>query len=227
MTVSRESPRLIMFPGLGADARLFQAQRGAFPELIVPDWLPARPGETLAEYGRRMAGTFEVRRPFFLCGVSFGGMVALEVARHSVPNALMLISSARSAAAIPRILRWYEALSRVLPNRIASATTVFAPLVIGKFGTLEEPQRALLLSMLHDTPMEFIRWGARAIVEWPGCASAACPIFHMHGEADRIIPVKGVRPDSIIPGAGHLVNVTHADAVNRRIAEFIARAATE
>ena len=31
--------RLVLIPGLGADERLFDAQRKAFPELHVPAWI--------------------------------------------------------------------------------------------------------------------------------------------------------------------------------------------
>lgn len=48
------------------------------------------------------------------------------------------------------------------------------------------------------------------------------PIYHVHGDRDRLIPVHRVAPDRVIAGAGHLLNLTHADAVN----EFIARAAS-
>ena len=33
------TPRLVLFPGLAADARLFEPQRRAFPQLEVPPWL--------------------------------------------------------------------------------------------------------------------------------------------------------------------------------------------
>lgn len=40
------------------------------------------------------------------------------------------------------------------------------------------------------------------------------PIYHVHGDRDRLIPVRRVKPDRVIAAAGHLLNVTHADAVN-------------
>lgn len=48
------------------------------------------------------------------------------------------------------------------------------------------------------------------------------PIHHVHGDRDRLIPVHRVRPDRVIAGAGHLLNITHPEAVN----DFIARAAS-
>src|SRR5213076_2537842 len=88
-----EAPRLVLFPGLGADGRLFEPQREAFPHLKVPQWLEPRLRESLSEYGRRMAeGVVEEPGvPVYLGGASFGGAVALEVARHVRPRAVFLI----------------------------------------------------------------------------------------------------------------------------------------
>jgi hypothetical protein len=47
--------RLILLPGLGADARLFAPQAAAFKQLEVPEWLVPRRGESLEDFGRRMA----------------------------------------------------------------------------------------------------------------------------------------------------------------------------
>ena len=80
-----ESPRLVLLPGMGADERMFEEQRAAFPGLIVPPWLPARKRESLRDYAARMAETIRVERPFYLGGVSMGGMVALEMARYLKP----------------------------------------------------------------------------------------------------------------------------------------------
>ena len=40
------------------------------------------------------------------------------------------------------------------------------------------------------------------------------PICHIHGDRDRLIPLHRVRPDHVVPGAGHLLNLTHGEAVN-------------
>jgi pimeloyl-ACP methyl ester carboxylesterase len=42
-------------------------------------------------------------------------------------------------------------------------------------------------------------------------------VHHIHGEIDRIIPLKGVRPDEVVPQGGHLINLTHTGQVNRFI----------
>ena len=39
------------------------------------------------------------------------------------------------------------------------------------------------------------------------------PLLQIHGEKDRLIPIKNVQPDVVIPGGGHLFLLTHFDAV--------------
>ena len=73
--------------------------------------------------------------------------------------------------------------------------------------------------MVAATPIGFIRWASRAVFSWDGVDDLPMPVFHVHGERDRIIPARRVRADRIITGAGHLLNVTHADAVNQFIVD--------
>lgn len=80
----------------------------------------------------------------------------------------------------------------------------------------------LFAQMLAATPAEFIRWASNAVFSWRGVAELPMPIYHVHGDRDRLIPVHRVKPDCVIAGAGHLLNLTHANAVN----DFIARVAS-
>jgi len=70
--------RLVLLPGAGASGALFEPLRRSFERLVVPPWLTPLRRESLEDYGRRMAATIPCEEPFYLGGVSFGGMVALE-----------------------------------------------------------------------------------------------------------------------------------------------------
>jgi len=74
--------------------------------------------------------------------------------------------------------------------------------------------------MLASTPIEFIRWASTAIFSWEGVEDLPILIHHIHGDRDRLIPIRRVHPDRVIAGAGHLLNVTHAVAVNDFIADI-------
>jgi pimeloyl-ACP methyl ester carboxylesterase len=87
------------------------------------------------------------------------------------------------------------------------------------FGDLTREQAEILRAMIRDTPLEFLRWGGRALSRWTGPRDLPMPVYHIHGERDRIIPHRLVRPDVTVMGGGHLINVTHADEVNRYLKE--------
>jgi pimeloyl-ACP methyl ester carboxylesterase len=73
--------------------------------------------------------------------------------------------------------------------------------------------------MARELPIPFIRWAARAIMEWPGCPNPGAPVIHIHGDRDWVIPMKRVRADRIIRGGMHVLNMSHPSEVNAFIAE--------
>ena len=214
-----KATRLVLLPGLGADERLFDPQRAAFPGLEVPRWLPNAPGESLPDYARRMAATIVPSEHFYLGGASFGGMVALEMARLLRPAAVFLIASCRSGGAIAPHLRYFVKFASILPERVFDVGKGATPLFISKFGSLTPTQRQFFEEMLVSTQPAFVRWGIAAITEWEGVGKLPMPVHHIHGSDDELIPLASVQPDRVIPGGGHLLNVTHAEEVNAFIAE--------
>ena len=216
-------PRLILLPGLGADETLFDPQRAAFPLLEVPAWLPHESGESLPNYARRMAATITPSERYCLGGASFGGMVACEMVQHLTPppRALLLIASGRSGDCIAPHLRYFVKFATFLPERSFNAGQGLTPLFMQKFGRLTPEQRAWFGAMLAAVEAPFIRWGIAAITDWTGCDLGSLPVHHIHGNDDELIPCTRVKPDVVIAGGGHLINVTHAEEVNAFIAKHL------
>jgi len=213
--------QLVLFPGLGADGRLFEPQRAEFPRLEVPPWIDPLTDETLPDYAARLAGNVEVKRPLVLGGVSLGGMIACEVSVHLKPDALVLVASCRSPEAIPFFYRALQPLIGLVPRGVARIVKPFSPLIVHKFGKLSREQTTLFVQMVREADAEFIHWAANALLKWQPSPLPDVPVFHIHGSRDQIIPAGKVQADELVPGGGHLINVTHADAVNA----FIRRAA--
>jgi len=202
---------LYVLSGIGGDARLFDAQR-AVRDIRPIAWIgPAHSRETLAGYAARLAREVSIDAPFDLGGASFGGMVALEMARHLAPANVFLFSSCTSPRGVAPGLRWLPVIE---PPRFAM------PLIARWFGATDDAHVRLFSEMLDATPIAFVRWAKRAVISWNGIRDLPMPIHHIHGDRDRIIPLHRVKPDCVIAGAGHLLNLTHANEVN----DFIARA---
>src|SRR5687768_18583486 len=92
------------------------------------------------------------------------------------------------------------------------------------FGDLNPEQHATMVMMMREADPAFIQWGGCALTRWGGAGEQRAPIHHIHGGDDRIMPCRLARPDVIIPGAGHLLTVTHAADVNQFLAERMATA---
>ena len=221
MVLSRE--RVILFAGIGFSAELYRPQRGALAGLEVPGWISPEGGETLAAYGKRMAGTIRVGEgPVYLGGVSFGGAVALEVARHVPTAGVFLIASARSYRGIPWYLRAMERGSRVLNDGLCDVLLSTAPWALPQIEALSVEEERWFLPVFRSTRTPFLRWALAAMTGWEFDSGAAgFPIHQIHGDQDQLVPLR-ILPEGdveeVVPRGRHLINVTHARRVNRFIA---------
>jgi len=208
------SSRLVLLPGLGGDERLFEPQRDAFPDLEVPAWIEPLRGETLAAYAARMAQGVGAGGPLYLGGVSFGGIVALEMARHLKPRAVFLIASCASRSGIPAWARVLGPFVRLLPRRALHLPQAAAPWILRRFGQLSPAQQDLFFSLMLRAPADFLRWGILATLGWSPAGLPDVPVHQIHGSDDTLLPVRLAEPQHVVAGAGHLVNFTHAGQVN-------------
>jgi pimeloyl-ACP methyl ester carboxylesterase len=210
---------LVFIPGLGADPRLFSHQKKAFKNCLCPSWLAPEEQETLTNYARRWAKHLKLKPGCCLAGVSFGGMVALEMSRWVKPRAVILIGSCRSPASIPLSLR----IAGRLPTWpwLSKRLCRIFPVTSGYFlGAKTNVQRDLLIGMFLETPNRFAKWTVQAIQGWKGFQADGTRVYHIHGEKDHLIPLRRVRPDEIIRGGGHLINLTYPQEVNRFIRKW-------
>jgi pimeloyl-ACP methyl ester carboxylesterase len=209
--------KLALFPGLGADARMFHPQRDLGCAVEFPPLPGPRRSESLARYAARIELP---PPPLIVGGVSMGGMVALELARARRGVSCLLISSSRNPRMVPPLLRQMSWILRLAPN-LGAARPPRWRVFTNRLGALSDSDRDLLADALHSHPLDRLRELARMVVEWRGVEDPGVPTFHIHGERDLIIPIRFVRADAVIAGAGHAANMTHAEEVNRHIRRFV------
>jgi pimeloyl-ACP methyl ester carboxylesterase len=198
---------------------------------LVPPWPPPSPSDTLTRYAARFAGSLVeagvVRRPFVLGGNSFGGMVAWEMARLLKPDALVLLGSASSTTTVRAPLRPFLPLARLLGPRTARLLIAGAPLVAPLFGVRGAADRALFVEMLRSTPPAFFAFALKAIAGWTPSSPAELSdvsVLRLHGSDDHIIG-PDLHGGELVAGAGHVLTLTHGDAVNAFLARVLASVA--
>jgi pimeloyl-ACP methyl ester carboxylesterase len=206
---------LILLPGMMADNRLLAAQQSAFSNVIVPSWPEHHSSDTIVSFAERMAGTLRPIGPCVVGGVSFGGIVALELARHLDSSGCILISSIRSPREMPfrlRILRPMGFLPQPAFNALAFAAA-------GLFRSSMRRGAKRRSNQMLASP--FFSWATRATLRWRGCEPGV-PIAQIHGDSDLTFPVGLTRPDQVVDDAGHMLVATHSEIVNEFIHQFVA-----
>jgi pimeloyl-ACP methyl ester carboxylesterase len=210
--------QLILMPGLGADHRLLEPQRKAFPQLVIPPWIPPRKNESLPDYAARMAATITPSSdvPLVIGGVSFGGMVAYEMARHIHADAVVLIASCRKRASFSPVYLAGRPLVPWLPYWLWSIAKwdVISGVVVRLRLGVAASQRDLAIRMFKDADSRFMHWVLSAILNWDPKPLPGVRVLQIHGGRDSLILARRVEADRIIPDGGHMINLTHADQVN-------------
>jgi len=206
-------PVCYLIPGLGADERVFSGLQ-LVGTVRVLAWLsPESAAEPLAHYAARLAEAVPVGEKCWLVGVSFGGVLAQEVARLRPLARVVLISSLASPAELPltlrlaRATRLYQLFSPSLLKAMPQVAQWF-------FGARNGAEYKLLHQIIQDTDSVFTQWAIRQLLQWPGVTASQAPI-RLHGTRDRLLPARGVTVGHRLTHGGHFMIVSHAAEISR------------
>ena len=205
--------------GLGADERVFQKLKLQGYQPIHLRWVEPERQESIASYAKRLTEQIKSDRPI-LIGLSFGGIIAVEIAKQLNTKKVILISSTKNQQEIPfyfKIFRWLP-IHRLLPAKIL---LWFGQLLASWFFSLETvDERKLFRAILLDTDAKFMKWAIHQIISWK---NELIPdnIYHVHGESDRIFPYKFIHEDFSIAKGGHFMIMNRAEHISQLIQKIV------
>ena len=113
-------------------------------------------------YAQRMAACIAKREPFILVGLSFGGMMAVEMNSFVHPVKTIIISSTTNNFQLPWFVKTirYMPLYKIMPSRWLRKTN---PLFYYLFGIKTKEEKMLLHAILRDTNPLILKWSIDAI----------------------------------------------------------------
>ncbi|MEM6265256.1 MAG: alpha/beta hydrolase [Bacteroidota bacterium] len=213
--------KLYLVSGLGADQRVFEHLRipGVTTHLI--EWLPPHKHEPLPSYAARLLAQVEETGPIHLLGVSFGGIVAQEMARIRTCNTLIIISSVKSRTEYRVLLKLgrFLRIDKIVPGAVQKwIASIIGPFF---FGLSNAKEKKMLRSIIQETDLQFLAWAIDNIMNWEG--NYQQEIYHIHGTADRIFPVGKIDRYEPIENGGHLMIFNRAEEVNRLVGAALGR----
>ncbi len=207
-----------LLSGLGCDKRAYS--RLVFPEGIEAvhlDWLSPEKRESLDHYVDRMIALIDTSLPFYLIGLSFGGMIACMMAEKVHPLKTIIISSIGCREELPVMMKFIgrSGLYKLMPSRPLKKTN---PVMNRMFGAKDEESIRLLESILIDTDQRFTKWAIGSFVQWKH-KQCKCKPIRIHGMQDRILPPRNFTPHYSVATSGHFVVFDAAEEVSGFLAK--------
>jgi pimeloyl-ACP methyl ester carboxylesterase len=210
--------KVYFIPGLGADSRSFGFLDLSFCSAEFVRWVKPNPGEKLTSYAERLFLNIQDEEATIV-GVSFGGMLATEIAKHHPRTKVIIIASSKTFREIPPYLRFWKHLPvyKLHSERFKKHSGRFVVNVLGARGP---EQKKVQLEILKDSDPAFIRWAIDAILTW---SNTVIPgnIIHIHGTADRLLPYRYVKADHAVEGGEHVMIMDRAEEISGLLKELI------
>ena len=211
--------KVYFISGLGADRRAFykiKLPRGY--QSVYLDWITPLANEGFDDYAKRFSQSIIRDEEFILVGLSFGGMLASELAKIVSPKKLIIISSLSSYKELP----WYFKLAGKLGiHRIISPSVYKRATIMNRFiGAGNKEMKSIVYNYVHNIDPAFIRWSLNVIVHWSHTERLA-DLVHIHGSNDHLLPYRYVKADYLIKNGGHLMVMNKADEVNSILQEVL------
>ena len=210
---------IYLMPGMGANPKIFEF-------LDLPNqfqvkflsWIPQRNNETLDHYSKRMSERVKHKNPV-LIGVSFGGVLVQEMAKHIDCKKIIIISSVKSNRELPKRMKLAKLTNahKLLPTKWITNIETFAAFVFGKGMQLriENYQR-----YLSERDPEYLNWAIDRLVNWNRCIPIP-GIIHIHGAQDSVFPLKNIQDPFIKILGDHAIILTKSDWFNKNLPKII------
>ena len=210
--------------GLGADERIFCKLKVPGSSFHYIKWVQPQDGESIVNYAGRLGKQIEHDNPILL-GVSFGGMMAIEVAKLLHIQKVILISSVKSYAELPawmKICGRYR-FDRMLPSRPLHSIRplkVLRPIQNYFLGTESAEEKAIANHFRDNVDPAYLRWSINQVLNWKNEWQPETT-YHLHGEKDHIFPLKHVKPTHVVPDAGHFMVMNKCSEISEILKNII------
>lgn len=211
--------KIYFFSGLGADSTVFQFLDLNYCEPVFVSWIKPLPKETLSAYALRLKDQHEIPNDAIICGLSFGGMLATEIAKNFSGVKAIIISSAKTKYELPGFYRMgkYFSMHKFAP---AQLQRWFMLNIKDLFGLKTPCYIKVYEELIANADIDFNKWAVTALVNWDNTHFTK-NIIHIHGNADKILPYKFVKCDHTIKQGGHLMIMEQASLISDLLQHLI------
>lgn len=207
-------------PGLAASSAIFeriQLPEAVF-ETVLLEWEIPLKKESLSEYAHRMTKKITHSNPV-LIGVSFGGILVQEMAKHIQASKIIIISSVKCNQEFPmhfKIAKTTKAY-KLLPTSLLLNIENLAKF---SFGNTINQRIKLYEKFLSVRDIHYLDWAIEQVILWERTLIDE-NVIHIHGDADEVFPVKNIQNYIPVKGGTHIMILTKYKWLNENLPQVI------
>ncbi|MDN3665723.1 alpha/beta hydrolase [Algibacter miyuki] len=206
--MSQELIHVYLMPGMAASPLIFENIKlpEAHFQIHLLEWMIPIDNESLRDYALRMCQHIK-HENIVLLGVSFGGVLVQEMAKHITPRKLIIVSSVKSMFELPKRMVIAKATKayKLVPTQLAANIDVFEKYAVGE---VVKKRIELYQKYLSVNDSRYLSWAIEQMLCW-NQTEVPKGIIHIHGDADGVFPIKNIK-DCIV-----LKNGTHIAVINK------------
>ncbi|MBC7861417.1 MAG: hypothetical protein IAF38_00500 [Bacteroidia bacterium] len=195
--------KIYCIPGQGVDHTLFSRLELPGFEMRAVKWVEPEKNETMLSYAKKLSAQIDTSQPFYLMGVSLGGMLCVELSEILNPIKTIIISSAKNRNELPLSIKFmkYFPIHKLQGNNFSIWMGIHNRWLFG----VSKKDLPLFEKMLLNPPKNFYRYTSHFIINWKRTETLSEKIIHIHGDSDLVIPLKKRMNALLIEGGEHFM----------------------
>lgn len=208
-------------PGLAASSAIFEHLELPKEKYQIHylEWLiPDTKEETLDNYVKRLCKKVSEDN-FVLIGVSFGGIIVQEMSKYIKPKQVIIISSVKHENELPKRLQYIRNTKayKLAPISVLTNIEHFAKYAFGDFTKKRVELYRKYLSVRNKT---YLTWAIYNVLHWKQTLDYS-NVIHIHGNEDRVFPIKNIKNAVIVEKGTHIMILNKAKKINIILQEVI------
>ena len=207
-------------PGMAASPAIFDRihlNENRF-QLHRLQWFLPHKGMSLQAYALAMCKKIEHPSPVLL-GVSFGGMLVQEMAKHLQVNKVIAVSCVKTKYELPKRMLFakYTKVHKLLPTGLVNNVELLAKYAFGETVT---KRLDLYEQYLGVRDKQYIDWAIDNIVNWNQTRPPQ-NLIHIHGEKDAVFPITNIKDCITVKNGTHTMIIHRAKWFNEHLPKII------
>ena len=216
---------LYLIPGFLTDRTIYKdfLLDNRFDCKVIEFIEPVDKDEPIEEYAKRLSEEIDTSEPFSILGTSFGGILAIEIAKFVNPQSIILISSVKNRKELNPLMRLRNStfLLDYIPSKVIKKTIETGYEIGSKIASnLKEIDNEEINKMIHAIDGKLEKWIIKKINTWHG-QNTVENYLHLHGDKDNVFPFKNIKNYQLIKDGNHNMIIAKSEEIRDNVAQFL------